>query len=38
MTNILSGARSEEKAIAEDAKRGIIRAPGTIPTGAEGER
>ena len=38
MTNILSGARSEEKAIAEDARRGIIRAPSTIPTGPEAER
>jgi hypothetical protein len=38
MTNILSGARSEEKAIAEDAKRGIIRAPSVVPTAAEGER
>jgi hypothetical protein len=38
MTNILSGTRAEEKAIADDAKRGIIRAPSTIPTGAESER
>jgi hypothetical protein len=38
MTNILSGARSEEQAIAEDARRGIVRAPSVVPTGPEGER
>ena len=38
MTNILSGARGEEKAVEEDAKNGIIRAPRAIPTAAEGER
>ena len=38
MTNILSGARGEEKAVEEDAKKGIVRAPRAIPTGAEAER
>jgi hypothetical protein len=35
MTNILSGARSEERAVADDAGKGIIRAPRAIPTEAE---
>ena len=35
MTNILSGARSEEKAIADDARNGIVRAPRAIPTDEE---
>ena len=37
VTNILS-ARSEEKAVAGDARRGIVREPSAVPTGAEGER
>jgi hypothetical protein len=37
MFNILSGARAEEKAIAEDAKRGIVRQPSRGGTAAEGE-
>jgi hypothetical protein len=35
MTNILSGARAEERAVAEDARNGITRAPRAIPTDAE---
>jgi hypothetical protein len=35
MTNILSGARAEEGAIAEDARKGIVRAPRAIPTDEE---
>jgi hypothetical protein len=38
MPNILGGARAEEKAIEEAAKKGITLAPRAIPTGAEGER
>ena len=35
MTNILSGARAEERAVEEDAKKGITRAPRAIPTDEE---
>jgi hypothetical protein len=38
MPNILSAARAEERAIAEDAKKGIIRQPGRPSTAAEGEQ
>jgi hypothetical protein len=38
MPNILGGARAEEKAIEDAAKKGITLAPRAIPTGAEGER
>ena len=35
MTNILSGARAEERAVEEDARKGITRAPRAIPTDEE---
>ena len=35
MTNILSGARADERAVVEDARRGITRAPRSIPTDEE---
>jgi hypothetical protein len=35
MTNILSGARAEERAIADDATHGITRTPRAIPTDEE---
>ena len=35
LTNILSGARADERAVAEDAKRGIVRATRAIPTDEE---
>jgi hypothetical protein len=35
MPNILGGARAEEQAVAEDARRGITRAPRPIPTDEE---
>ena len=35
MTNILSGARAEERAVEQDAKKGITRAPRAIPTDEE---
>jgi hypothetical protein len=38
MANILSGARAEEKAAAEDATRGITRPVTRLPTGAESEQ
>jgi hypothetical protein len=38
MSNILSAARAEERAAAEDAKKGIIRAPSRTGTAAEGEQ
>jgi len=38
MANILSAARSEEKAVAEAAKRGIKLTVSDSPTAAEGER
>jgi hypothetical protein len=38
MSNILSAARAEELAAAEDAKKGIIRAPSRTGTAAEGEQ
>jgi hypothetical protein len=38
MTNILSGARAEEKAAAEDAKKGITRPVSRPSTAAEGEQ
>ena len=38
MTNILSGARAEERAIAEDATRGVTRTRSAVPTAAEGEQ
>ena len=38
MSNILSAARAEERATAEDAKKGIIRAPSRTGTAAEGEQ
>ena len=38
LSNILSGARADERAAAEAAKQGITVAPRAVPTGAEGER
>jgi len=38
LSNILSGARADEKTADEAAKRGITVAPRAIPTAAEGER
>jgi hypothetical protein len=38
MTNILSGARAEEAAAAEDAKKGIVRPASRPGTAAEGEQ
>jgi hypothetical protein len=38
MTNILNGARAEERAAEEDAKKGIIRAPRQGPPADEPER
>ena len=38
MSNILNAARAEERAAAEDAKRGIIRQPSRTGTAAEGEQ
>ena len=38
MANILIAARSEEKAVAEAAKRGIKLKLSESPTSAEGER
>jgi hypothetical protein len=38
MTNILSGARAEEAAAAEDAKKGIVRPASRPSTAAEGEQ
>jgi hypothetical protein len=38
MTNILNGARAEERAAQEDAKRGIVRAPRQGPPADESER
>ncbi len=38
MTNILSGARAEEAAAAEDAKEGIVRPRGNIAAETEQER
>jgi hypothetical protein len=35
IANILSGARADEKAVAEDARNGITRAPRAIPTDEE---
>jgi hypothetical protein len=35
MTNILSGARAEERAVEADARKGITRAPRAIPTDEE---
>ena len=37
MTNILSGARAEERAVDEDAKRGITRAPRAVPLTRNGD-
>ena len=38
LANILSGARADEKAVEEAAKKGIQRPLRPVPTGAEGER
>jgi hypothetical protein len=38
MSNILSAARAEERAAAEDAKKGIVRQPSRSSTAAEGEQ
>jgi hypothetical protein len=38
MTNILNGARAEERAAEEDAKQGIVRAPRQGPPADESER